>query len=133
MTDLDSSLSELNKEDTYSIMLLLLYLSTDNPRYSTLSELSYILDHDSFLNFIKFYEGQTIEVPTIQQTTDSLRLLILYQYYKVDNMDWHESLKLSGFTASESVSVKHKLNRFCNQLEKYGCKLGGIVNGIKNK
>lgn len=132
MDNIDNALSNLKKEDTYAMMLMLLYASTDNPRYSTLSELAYILDHDSFLKFIKYYEGQTIEVPSIQQTNDSLRLLMLFQYYKVEKKEWHEAIKLAGFPDSESFSAKHKLDKFCNQLERYDCKLGGILNASKD-
>lgn len=131
MDILENSLSCLNKDDTYSMMLMMLYASNDNPRYSTLSELAYILDHDSFIKFIKYYEGQTIEVPTLQQTIDSLRLLMLFQYYKVEKKEWHEAIRLSGFPDSESFSAKHKLDKFCNQLERYDCKLGGILNDSK--
>lgn len=129
---MSNPLETLNKEDTYSMMLMLLYASTDNPRYSTLSELSYILDHDNFIKFIKYYEGQTIEIPTLSSMSDSLRVLMLFQYYKVENLSWHESLKKSGFDLSETISARHKLDKFISQLNKYNYRLGGLLRSGKS-
>lgn len=117
----------LDKEDTYSIMLMLLYASTDNPRFSTLSELAYVLDHDSFLKFVKYFEGQTIEIPTIQTMTDSLKVLMLFQYYRIDKLGWHDAIKKAGFSETDSFSAKHKLDKLCNQLERYNYRLGGLI------
>lgn len=122
------NVSFLDKQDTYSVALLLLYASSDNPRFSTLNELIYILDYDSFMKFMKYFEGQTIQVPTMKEMTNSLRLLMLFQYSKVDKMSWHEALKLSGFSPDESYSAKHKLDRLCSQLDRFNYKLGGLIN-----
>lgn len=125
--NLSNKLSSLNKEDTYSMMLMLLYASNDNPRYSTLSELAYVLDHENFLNFIKYYEGQTIEIPSMDVIEDSLRVLMLFQYYKRENMDWTEAIHKAGFSSSESMSAKHKLDRFLANLDRYDYRLGGLL------
>lgn len=117
----------LNKEDTYSMTLMLLYASTDNPRYSTLSELAYILDHDNFLNFIKYFEGQTIQIPTLSEVSDNLKLLTLFQYYTIEKIDWHEALEKAGFSLDETATARIKLNAFINQLERYDYKLGGLL------
>lgn len=121
-------LQELNKEDTYSMMLMLLYASTDNPRFSTLSELAYILDHENFIKFIRYFESQTIEIPALKESTDSLRVLMLFQYYKIDNYSWHDAISSAGFSEEESYSAKHKLDRFLNQLKKNNYRLGGLLN-----
>lgn len=121
------NLGFLNKEDTYSLALMLLYFSNDNPRYSTLSELPFILDHESFIKFIKYYEGQKLEIPTMDQIKDSLRVLMLFQYSRIEKDDWHTALSKSGFSREDSVSAKHKLDKFCNQLERYNCLLGGVL------
>ena len=76
----------LDKEDTYATALMLLYASTDNPKYATLSELPYVLDHDNFMNFIKYYEGQTITIPSYVAISDALKTLLLFKYHVVDKM-----------------------------------------------
>lgn len=126
-------LNLLGKEDTYSMMLLLLYASTDNPKYTAISELAYILDHDSFINFIKYYEGQTIKIPTISELMDALRILLLYKHYKVDDNEWLDAVEMSGFDASESISVRHKLISFMKHIDEYNYKIGGVINSGLDK
>ena len=77
--------------------------------------------------FYKFFTT-TIEIPTIEQTNDALRLLLLFQYHKVEKIGWHEALEKSGFSLEESISAKHKLDKFCNSLDSKNYKLGGILN-----
>jgi len=124
---MNKSIDMLNKEDTYSMMLLLLYLSSDNPRYSTLSELAYVLDHDSFIKFLKYYEGQTIKIPSIQEVMTSLKLLMLFQYHDVEKIPWKESLDKVGISEADSWGYKHRLDKFKRNLEKNGYKLGGLI------
>ena len=124
---MNSNLEFLDMNDTYSLALLLLYASSDNPRFSTLSELVYILDHKSFINFMKYFEGQTIQIPTIKEMSDSLKLLMLFQYSKVEKLDWHEALNRSGFSRDESISARTKLGMLCDNLKKYNYRLGGLL------
>lgn len=123
----------LDQEDTYSMILMLLCASSDNPQYTIINELAYLLDHDSFVNFIKYFEGQTIKIPTFKEIIDALNILLLFQYYKVEGKDWHESLKLVGIETDvkSSYSAKFKLDRFCARLNKYNYKLGGLLNDNK--
>jgi len=128
MSDVGKELSILNKDDTYSMMMLLLYANSDNPKMSLLNELIYVLDHDSFIKFITLFEGQTIEIPPIEQMVDSLRLLQLFQLHKVEKIGWHEALVQAGFSVEDSISAKHKLDKFCNQLETKNYRLGSLLN-----
>lgn len=131
--NISKDITILSQEDTYSLVLLLLYVCKDNPRYSTLNELAYILDHDSFMNFIKYYEGQTIQIPPIDEILDSLRLLALFQYYKVEKLPWKDSLELAGYNSEEGISAKHKLIRFIKHIDKYKYRIGGLLNAEDKK
>lgn len=125
-----SNIPELEKDDIYSITLLLLFVFKDDPKYSTLSELSYILDHENFIKFIKYYEGQTITIPPIKQISQSLRILLLYQYYIVEKMPWGKALSKAGFEPDENVSARRLLYSLKKSIEKY--KIGDFLNGNKN-
>ena len=127
------NIANLDKDDTYSLMLLLLYASSDNPKYSTLNELAYILDHDNFLKFIKYYEGMTIEIPTIEDIKSSLRLLMLFQYTEIEKLSWQEALEKAGFSEDDSHGIKRKFKRFKSQIEENKYRLGGIIGGRDNK
>ena len=124
---INKNVSEIIKSDVYSLMMLLLYASDDNPKYSAINELAYILDEDSFLNFIKFYEGQTIKIPTIEELRYSLQTLLLFQYYKIEKQDWHTALKNAGFESEETFSAKRRLTEFIEYIDNHNFKLGGSI------
>lgn len=123
------NINDLSVEDTYSTALMLLFIFSKNDRYSTLSELAYILDHDNFMKFIKYYEGQTITIPSQEEITKSLRVLMLYQYYVIEQRGWKESLTKSGFSEDETYTAQRLLTSFKKSVEDY--KIGDMFNGGK--
>lgn len=123
MSEVNIDLHMIKEEDSYSLAMMLLYMMKDNPRYSTLSELSYILDHNNFINFIKYYEGQTITIPTMKEVKVALRTLLLYQYYKVENIPWKEAIEKAGYEPDEVRSAERYLSYFIKSLDKY--RIGG--------
>lgn len=122
---------KLGKEDTYSMMCILLFAMSDNPWYSTLNELAYLLDSRGFINILKYYEGQTITIPTLEESKIALRILLLYQYYKVEKNTWEKALEMSGFSQEESSKAKMYLTHFLDKLGEYDYKEGGIKNVFK--
>jgi hypothetical protein len=121
-------LKELNVDDTYYVTLLLLALSNDNPKYSTISELAYILDHDNFINFIKYFEGQTITIPKIDNIIESLKLLLVFQYNIVEKKPIEEAIKLAGYDMVPEGIVVNRLNKYISEIYSKDYKLGGIFN-----
>lgn len=105
------NLSNLEKRDVFSISTALLYSLKSSPKYSMMSELFYILDYENFMKLIKYYGGQEIRIPTSQEINETLKILLVYQYYKIDNLDWIDSIVKAGFSSNESGSVKCKLQK----------------------
>lgn len=77
--------NNLNTPDIYSLMLFVLYKSTDIKEYSSLSQLAFILDKDSLLKLCEFYGGLTIKIPTINELETILKGLLLYQQVHLEN------------------------------------------------
>ena len=48
------------------------------PEYTTLSELCYLLDVESFMKLLKYFGGQTIKIPTKEEFSDIIQVLLLY-------------------------------------------------------
>lgn len=119
----------MSEKDTYSTALLLLFSLSNNPKYSTLSELAYILDHDNFINFMSYYAGQTISIPTKDELNKSLKIMLLYQYHIVEGIEWRTALLKSGFSQDENYSAQRLLSSFRKTLDKY--KTGDFINGTK--
>lgn len=88
--NIKNELDKLSTPDIYSMMLFVLYKSTEIPEYSSLSQLAYILDKDSLLKLCEFYGGLTIKVPTISQLENLLEGLLMYQLIDIEHQDFEE-------------------------------------------
>lgn len=113
----------LNEEETFLLSLVLLAHMHDDEKYKNLSELIFLFDnYKGFKQFIKFYEGTTINVPTVKELKQSLRLLDLFQKVKIDNKDFDEcytKLKLNNLDLTKSY-CQQELDKFTDYLQKDG-------------
>lgn len=113
----------LNEEETFMLSLILLaHMHTDD-KYKDLSELIFLFDnYKGFKQFIKFYEGKTITIPTVMELKQALRLLDLFQKVKIDNKDFDECykrLKLDTLNLTKDY-CKQELEKFNEYLHKDG-------------
>lgn len=131
--EMKKKLEFLTKDDTYSMALALLYAVSEDPEYSTINELAYILDHDSFTKFIRYYGGQTIKIPTQKELEDSLKLLLLFKYCKMDDITWRDAVVAAGFSKEESMSIRHRMTRFMDHLDEYNYRIGGLLGSDKKE
>ena len=96
------SLKWLNEDDIINDVLYLIYKASNNEKYSTLSELAYILDKDTLFKLCSVLGGCELKIPTILE----LKLFIsaLYVFYAMqsdglsferafNNVDLDSSLK----------------------------------------
>ena len=90
--NMNSALDKLKTRDVYSLILFILYKIKDNDKYSTLSELAYIVDKESLLNICQYFGGLTITIPTIDEFEDILNVLLLYQKVDVEGRDLDKTL-----------------------------------------
>lgn len=90
--NMNSELDKLKTKDVYSLILFILYKIKDNDKYSTLSELAYIVDKESLLNICQYFGGLTITIPTIDEFEDILNVLLLYQKVDVEGRDLDKTL-----------------------------------------
>ena len=90
--NMNSELDKLKTRDIYSLILFILYKIKDNKKYSTLSELAYIVDKESLLNICQYFGGLTITIPTIDEFEDILNVLLLYQKVDVEGRNLDKTL-----------------------------------------
>jgi len=86
-------LESLQLTDVYSLILFAIFKMKDIPEYSTLSELAYILDKESLFNFLEYYGGTTIKVPTLDEFNQIIRALVLYQAVNLEGLDFNKAFK----------------------------------------
>ena len=103
------NLDNISKEDALSIASSLLYSLKGYPQYSIVSELSYLLDYENFIKLVTYYGGMTIRIPSTEEVNETLKVLLLYQYYEVEEMPWLAALKKAGYTEEDTTTAKNKL------------------------
>ena len=111
-------LESLKTTDIYSLILFSMFKLKNEPKYSTLSELVYLIDKESLFNLIDYYGGLTIKIPTAKEFKTVINALLLYQYVQGENIEFSEAFKLldSDFQTSE---VKECYFKIIDIIEKY--------------
>lgn len=113
----------LNEEETFMLSLIMLSHLHDDEKYSELCELIFLFDnYKGFKQFIKYYGGKTIQVPTVTELKQCLRLLELFQKVEIDKKDFKESynkLHLADLGLSETYCYS-EVNKFKDILVKQG-------------
>lgn len=112
-------LNKFSKPDVYSVLCSYLYEFKEVPEYSTLCELAYLLNSESFTKLIKHFEGQTIKIPTREEFLTCARVLLLFQYYEIEKKPWKESLLEAGFQSSEGKTAHNQLEKLKDAVTKY--------------
>lgn len=101
-------------------MLFVLFKLRDIPEYSTLSELSFVLDKDNFLKLCEYFGGLTIQIPSISELQSIVYSLTLYQYVNVEGKTLDEALKLIGKPIDVNIgTVKSDYFKICELMNNY--------------
>lgn len=94
-----------DKERTYYIALIILYIMKDQDDYRDISNLALILDEHNFDNLIDHYGGMTITIPTREEVNSALRALIVYQENCLNNRRIDYAIKDSGMNIQDATKV----------------------------
>lgn len=118
-------LNKLRTNDTYSLILFVLYKLQDIPEYSGVSELAYVLDEPNFLNLCEYFGGLTITIPTINEIKDIVDALLLYQYIDIDGVKYDDAVAKIGFDSSQLRHVKKIYKNIKNIIKEYNLNARG--------
>lgn len=114
-------LSRLTDQDLTSLLLFSLYKLHEDPNYSTLSQLAFLLDKESLIKLLKLYGGTTIKVPTIDEFQLLLNALNIYNNVNIEYKDINKVI--SSFVKDNPSTSKDDLldayTTICNVLKDY--------------
>ena len=122
MSNLKEDLNNLKMDDTFSLILFVLYKLRDVKEYSAISELAYILDKESLLSLCEYFGGTTIKIPTVEELESIIDSLLMYQYINIDGISYNEAVKRIGFESHQLRKVKKDYGKICSILERYSFK-----------
>lgn len=105
-------------------MLFALYKANELPEYSSLSQLSYILDKDNLLKLCEFYGGTTIRIPTISELETLLSALLIYQQVDLEGMNLDDVLTSYKNKTGSNLEVKKHYYNLKEILSKYNFNSG---------
>lgn len=111
------SLDHLNKQDIFAMATATLYLLKDTPKYTNTSELFYILDQENFLRLINYFGGREIRIPTKEEISDMLKLLLFYQYRYLEGMSNKQAYIKAGYENEPLESIRTACNYIKHTVE----------------
>lgn len=103
----------LKKQDTYPLILFLLYKLKNDPQYTTLSELGFVLDKKNLINLCNYFGGTTLKVPTIDELEEIIAALTLYEQTKLNNKDFKKTLDYLVESGTDKQHLQDLYNKLC--------------------
>lgn len=128
-SDIREQLNKLRTPDVYSLLLFAVYKLKDIPEYLMLSELPYLLENKSLLNFLNYYGGKTITIPTLDDLNSILDALFLYQKVSFENKTLKEALKLLDVSYNEGKKLTNIYVKLCELLRDYDFSRDDSIGG----
>ena len=115
---LRKKLDKLTEKDIWTLLLFVLYKTNNVPEYSSLSQLSFILDKDSLFKLCEYFGGTTITIPTMDELEILIYSLLLYQYVDIEKIQYDEAL---------SIIAKNSNNKFISNIATLYKKIKNII------
>lgn len=107
-TSVKSALDKLSNKDIYSLLMFVLFKVNEVPELAVLSQLIYLLDEDSFIKLLKYFGGQKIVIPTINDLRVLIHSLVMYKSIELDGLDFNSSFNNIPDELKEDVLYKYE-------------------------
>lgn len=126
VTKITASLNDLSKEDTYSFLMFTLYKLKDDPKWTGLSELCYLLDGDSLSKLLTYYGGMTITIPTLKDFRLMLKALTIYDLVNMQGNDFDSAIKTVKDAEFQEEELKDTYKKVLEVVSDY--QFGAVKN-----
>ena len=118
MRQITRDLNLLKENDLITIILYCIYKFTDDPEYSTISELAYTLDKDSLYNLCATFGGTTIKVPTLKEYKTMVKVMLVFEYVNKGST-FEEACKQANISDEELDDIIKMYSLMSRVLETY--------------
>jgi len=112
-TPLTNDIKMLSEDDIINEILYLIYKVNDNPKYSIISELIYVLGKDNLFKLCSIFGGCEIKIPTLLELRLFTGALYIYSAMNNDGYSFDEAFKALKL----DNTLKKQLYLICNELE----------------
>lgn len=113
------NVSLLKEDDVFSMALFTLYALKNDEKYSSLSELAYLLDKKSLLNLLEYYGGQTITIPTSKDLEQVVSALSMHLKVHAQGMSEEDAIESLGVPRGQRDGILATYARVENVLRTY--------------
>lgn len=93
MRQITKDINTLRDKDIVSILLFCLYKMTDDPEYSIISELAYVLDKESMYKLCSTFGGVTVKIPTIEEYEKIIKIIMIFQKVNIEGKELQDVLQ----------------------------------------
>lgn len=111
------NLNNLKEIDLYSVALWSLYKLVPVPEYSSLAELSYVLDKENLLNLCEYYGGQTVKIPTLEELAQLMKALTAAHLTKTEGISYEEASSRLGVCGAQFRNTYLKIKEVLDGYE----------------
>ena len=119
MNNIKEKLNKLKEPDLYSLMLFVLYKLHNIPEYSTLSNLSFLLEKDHLLKMCDLFGGTTIYITTITELEEIIYALSLFYQVNVNKKQYNKVIEEMKIDSSRLRKVKTAYLKVCEIMKNY--------------
>lgn len=113
--EVDSLLKNIqDMGDLYFVAQLILSKLEPSDKNRMIAELSYLLDTQSFINLLWYFEGETIRIPTRAELKEVLQMMMIYYHHQVLGKTWKDSLMDVGIPYDS-----HYYGRMWNRYQRF--------------
>jgi len=112
-THLTSDIKILSEDDLINEILYLIYKLNDNPKYSTVSELIYVLGKDNLFKLCSVFGGCDLKIPTLLELKLFTGALYVHSAMNNDGYSFDDAFKALKLDSS----LKKQIFTICSEIE----------------
>jgi len=113
-------LNIFKEKDLYNLILYSIFRLTEDPKYSTISELIYSLDKENLLKLCSTFGGCVIKIPTLLELKIYTSALVIYQEININHKSFDEAFNLTNLDKLYKPEVADIYNKMIEVVEEYG-------------